>query len=229
MGCDIHIYAEKKENGKWVKIGKEFPNPYYNRDKESKVDDDGYEWNAQFIDQPYTGRNYDLFAILADVRNGRGFAGIRTGAGFIPICDPKGLPKDVSKEINQLSDEWGSDGHSHSWFTVSELLAYDWNQLTTNYGVINVDQYKIFKESGEFEGYYCGSVSGTKTRTLTNSEMDKLISTNAFEKNIEYYTQVEWGTTYRAAVGERFMDETIPSLLKFGDADNVRIVFWFDN
>lgn len=54
--------------------------------------------------QPYHGRNYDVFAILADVRNGRGFAGIETGDGFVPILGfgeaaLRGLPDDLSPEL----------------------------------------------------------------------------------------------------------------------------------
>lgn len=50
-------------------------------------------------DQWYHARNYDVFAILASVRNGVGFAGVITGSGFNPIDNPRGLPDDLSDEI----------------------------------------------------------------------------------------------------------------------------------
>jgi len=34
----------------------------------------------------------------------------------------KGLPVDVSTEVCGISDEWGIDGHSHSYLTVKELI-----------------------------------------------------------------------------------------------------------
>ena len=39
MGCDIHMFAEKinGRTGKWRKVGKMFPYPYYNKDQESKL------------------------------------------------------------------------------------------------------------------------------------------------------------------------------------------------
>ena len=77
MGCDIHIFAEIKDSEGWKKVGKVFENPYYDPDRPNKIDDDGYEWNAPLIDEPYSGRNYDLFGILANVRNGSGFAGTK--------------------------------------------------------------------------------------------------------------------------------------------------------
>lgn len=229
MGCDIHCYAEKKENGKWVKVVKAFPNRYYDPSKENKIDDDGYEWNPEFKDEPYSGRNYDLFGILADVRNGRGFAGIQTGEGFNPICDPKGLPIDVSDEVKKSSDDWGSDGHSHSWFTLKELQDYDWMQTTKNYGVINVEQYKEFKQTGKVPDNYCGGVSGGSVINVSNEEMDELISNNSFVSGKEYYTRIGWATTYKDAVGDFFFGVTMKTLEKISTPENVRIVFWFDN
>jgi hypothetical protein len=44
-------------------------------------------------------RNYDVFSILADVRNGYGFAGVKTSSGFTPIAGGRGLPDDLSEGI----------------------------------------------------------------------------------------------------------------------------------
>lgn len=146
MGCDIHMFAEKKVNGKWEKLGKVFKNRYYNPEQESKIDEDGYEYNAEFTDEPWEGRNYDLFAILADVRNGRGFAGTYTGEGFIPIAETKGIPLDASEEVKKEYEYWGCDAHSASWFTLKELKDYDWQQSTFTHG--NTETYEV--ASGNF-------------------------------------------------------------------------------
>jgi len=55
-----------------------------------------------------TSRNYALFAALANVR-GHGPA-------------PKGIPDDASDLALMMIDEWGEDGHSHTWFTMDEAL-----------------------------------------------------------------------------------------------------------
>lgn len=52
-------------------------------------------------------RNYDVFAILGNVRNGSGFAGTRTSSGFEPISDQRGLPYDLSQEIRDHLDRIG--------------------------------------------------------------------------------------------------------------------------
>lgn len=49
--------------------------------------------------QWYHARNYNVFAVLADVRNGRGFGGHRTGSGFEPIASRRGVPFDMSDEL----------------------------------------------------------------------------------------------------------------------------------
>lgn len=92
----------------------------------------------EFKGEAYGGRNYDAFAILADVRNGRGFAGVKTGEGFNPIADPKGVPSDASAEYKERVEDWKGDGHSHSYFTVAELKAYDWNQTTIKSGLVGL-------------------------------------------------------------------------------------------
>ncbi len=212
MGCDVHMFAEVKKDGSWQKVGKIFKG-----------------WNDKPTDEPYHHRNYDLFAILANVRNGEGFAGIDTGDGFMSIAMPRDLPLDVSAEIKKESDDWNGDGHSHSYFTVAELLQYDWTLKTRHRGFVSPDEYKVFKEKGKPE-QWCGGVGGSNI--INNEEMDKRIKNGIDSKDTgfgaRHYTRVEWSEPYKDSCTE-FLEETIPSLKGLGTPDNVRIVFWFDN
>lgn len=105
MGCDIHLYIEKKINdGVWVPC--HWESKYRNNDGD-------YDYNKLWEDPLCVGRNYDLFAILANVRN-YGFSD--------PIDYPRGLPKDVSKYVNNKSKKYGIDGHSHSYYLLSEIM-----------------------------------------------------------------------------------------------------------
>ena len=139
MGCDIHLYVERRENGQWVSADKWTPNPYY----ENRF---------------YTGRNYELFAMLADVRN---------SGGITPIAAPRGLPADVSPEVKGESDRWASDGHSHSWLTIAELNAYNWQQPVKYEGCVDAENYLKWKTFGEPESW-CGSVGGGGVRVATH-------------------------------------------------------------
>jgi hypothetical protein len=213
MGCDIHIFAEvkNKETNKWEKVGNVFKSCF--------------DHVKELQDEPYEGRNYDLFAILADVRNGRGFAGVKTSEGFNPISEPRGLPEDVSNDVNERSESWDSDGHSHSYFTVQELLDYDWNQITMKRGYISLQQYNVLKESGEkWPDSWSGGVAGHNIVCIDEHEVEGY----QFENDKKYYINYHWTITYKESA-DFFHDTTIPTLLQLGSPNNVRIVFWFDN
>jgi len=66
-------------------------------------------------DQPRIDRNYHLFALMAGVRNHPSY-------GIDPILIPKGLPSDISETTLFCSDDFGEDGHSHSWLDGEDLL-----------------------------------------------------------------------------------------------------------
>lgn len=118
--------------------------------------------------RPWDGRNYDLFAILADVRNGRGFAGVKTGEGFEPIADPRGVPEDAHPETAEFMDSYGCDGHSHSWYTLAQLRAYDWDgQSTERCGVVSAEVYERLKATGETPGSWSGGISGAGITTFS--------------------------------------------------------------
>lgn len=192
----------------------------------------------------YSCRNYGLFAILADVRNGRGFAGIKTGEGFNPIADPRGVPSDCCEEFRKEQDNYGSDGHSHSYFTVSELMAYDWTQVTCLQGYVDGKNFEEFerwkKKDGESPSEYCGMVSGQFVTHISNDEMRAVITQKIGDKrgsewqqavetlDPHCYTLVEWTQPYYKCCKE-FLGETLPRLWQLGKPDDVRIVFFFDN
>ena len=90
MGTDIHMACEVKRNDKWELVtDKVFKNHWYEPNSE-------YRWaKEEYTNIPYDNRCYNLFAILAGVRNGRGFAGCKTGEEFNPISAPKGYPEDM--------------------------------------------------------------------------------------------------------------------------------------
>ncbi len=259
MGCDIHFYVEKKIDGVWtlvypetlVEIRDEAAEivEYYKNDPEKQAKrqalynsfpgkwvDSYEEWDEIYKQKRssamYVGRNYNLFAILADVRNGRGFAGVKTGEGFNPIADPKGIPEDASVGYRWEADRWEADGHSHSWFTVQELLDYDWNQTTRLQGWVGPSSYITFKEKGSPDGW-CGAIMGPGISHVSNEEMEKYISSNPpksdpYDRVANVYTLVSWEKSY-AECAESFLTETLPALQQLGDPNEVRICFFFDN
>ena len=98
MGCDIHAFAEQKRKDRWVQIKGAFLH-----------DRGSYK---TYEDTLPLGRNYELFAFLAGVRNSN---------DIVPISLPKGIPSDASHGYLAEVESWEGDGHSHSYFTLKEL------------------------------------------------------------------------------------------------------------
>lgn len=223
MGCDIHPHIEVRKNGKWEYFDwrKEFQNGTYD-DGEPK-----YDWNKMFESPLYIHRNYNLFAILANVRNGRGFAGCLTGMGFNPISEPRDLPNDVTEYVKSESDKYNGDGHSHSWLLLSELLNYDYEQTTTLFGFFSEEQYIAQKDG--VKNSYCGGVDGGRVEKVCSDLMDKIIS-GEVQRDPEkhYYVQLAWKETYQESIGKQWFD-TLEYMKSLGNPDDVRLVFWFDN
>lgn len=224
MGTDITMFAEVRKNKKWTKVGSVFKNPWY---REDRVID---EWNRPYTDRPYDSRNYDLFAILADVRNGTGFAGCKTSYGFNPISMPKGLPEDITDEVKELL--W-NDGYANSYYTLKELKDYDWDQKVIHVGVISEAQYIEMKRIGKNPDSWSGDTSGWDIVVVSADTMDKILNkTISRNDRLKYYVQVDFKPiTYRECC-YNFLKDTIPALEELvpdgGTEEDVRIIFNFD-
>lgn len=239
MGCDIHLYVEKRVDGKWVSADEWF------EDEDAPGTLSVYKWGEGFTrlaGPMYSDRNYDLFAMLANVRNGSGFAGVDTGNGFVPIHDLRGLPDDVSENVSKSRNDWDIDGHSTSWATVQELLQYDWTRTTKKRGWVSPKEFARWHLDGRPQSW-SGGVSGGCVRYLTNEEMLSEIMVGVKGDTFTWgdfhnmgkegvfatsYTQVEWETTYAEQAGS-FLNITMPKLWRLGAPEDVRIVYWFDN
>jgi len=212
MGCDIHLYQEQKIDGQWKST-----DVWSDKYKEGRL-------SVAYDDMAYHDRNYNLFAILADVRNGRGFAGVNTGTGFNPIAQPKGLPDDISEQVHAEAVYWHGDGHSHSWLTMREILDYDWNQKTMLSGLVDAENYETWKRRGYPESW-CRAVFGAKTRHVTHAEMQAAIDSKADTSDM--HCEVEWARYYHQQAGSFW--KAVCMALHKASPDDVRFVFWFDN
>ena len=251
MGCDIHFFVERRIRGIWTRV----PDPIrtcWSCDGK-KIIKDKPCWlckgKGKHRESFWDDRSYDTFAILADVRNGYGFAGCKTGDGYRPIAAPRGVPHDVSPSILKAIEEYGEDGHSHSFLTVAEILAYDWKQTTKRGGVITAHQYQWWREHGrgQPEGGWSGGVSGPGIETVSEKQLQKLIMTGIVPINKEqpterasmldeppakdgkrYYTYVSWPVVYED-VAAGFLKVVHEELVPLGPPTDTRAVFFFDN
>lgn len=191
MGTDIHLYVERRVAGRWEYAEELPPRPCAACDATGKVTcfagqpqeevRDCYRCDGVGLTlAPYGDRNYDLFSMLADVRNGYGFAGCKTGDGFDPLAEPRGLPRDLSLALRTESFEDGAPwlgDHSFSHATLAELLAYDYDRVTTKSGVVDSATFAEWRERGSVgaPGSWSGGVSGPDVLHVSNGEMDALL------------------------------------------------------
>ena len=137
MGCDIHFFCERfsdelitngpvdiseqREERLSTLLGEQKIEPRWISaddwilDDEDVWDDGVARWECE--EKFYSGRNYHLFGILAQVR---------TWDTSESISEPKGIPDDASYAYKVMCNQWDGDAHSHSYFTLEELLEVDW-------------------------------------------------------------------------------------------------------
>ena len=126
MGCDIHIWVEKRDTMLPLPevqelriVGQKYPTPW--KKVEPRFPS---EWaDGGFTDGPFDWRQYGMYTFLAGVRN---------YGQVIPISRPRGLPEDVSEGAREILDMWDGDGHSYSWLLLGELLDFNYNTPVEN-------------------------------------------------------------------------------------------------
>jgi hypothetical protein len=228
MGCDIHMIVQKREtlDAPWVTVREGFchcddcdgvgKRTYEHDQTKQPVTEDCYWCKGSGKVTSYNGRNYDLFAQLADVRNGSGCAGIDTGDGFIPIAERRGLPEGMSEwpdgEDEEGDNVWLGD-HSHSWLTLAELLAYDTERGTVCRGVVSRAEFEAW-DGASAPASYCGDISGPS--------VVKVSAKAARQGAPGTHVKISWTETYRQA-GGRFWSKYVPALQTLGAPDCVRV------
>lgn len=167
----------------------------------------------------YSGRNYDLFAILANVRNDGSWEQV------VPL---RGFPDDASYQVVEDYEGWGDDAHSPSWITLEELFAFDWTKSGVDTGVVSLVEYQQYKANGEPDSW-CGAIGGPAIEMVTPAEMEALIAAGVTKTGAgkDPYTTVSWGRTYEEACRELLMN--MREAQKMYEGETLRMVFWFDN
>lgn len=219
MGTDIHSVAQVRR--KWRPSG----------------------W-VTVVERPAgDGRNYDTFAVLANVRNGVGFAGVSTGEAWPIIDEPRGLPKDF--KLHDYTDPdypdegpmegyhgttWMMGDHSHSWVTLAEMKSI-WEKLKDRdylvEGVVTVSQYRELK-TGKAPDDYCGAIWGRDVLVVT--ELQAKVDPSLLEKAT--HVQCEWQVPSSECLWlfKKYIDvlEATRAAHEVTDED-VRLVFGFDS
>jgi hypothetical protein len=182
MGCDIHAVVEAK-----------LP---YNLEREEK-EDTFLHWHN--IGDPGIGRNYEVFAVLGNVRNEE----------EIPFIAERRFPesaKDIeaSDEFLALYEQWSGDAHSASWVTLKEMKDFNAEQTIYSHRLVS---------SRDEQGNITSTCGGSNRENLP-----EVGDTNIFGP---------WGHGYWDSIISRI--EKLATTWGITDPERVRVAFFFDN
>lgn len=235
MGCDIHIFVERRRGDKWETVsGKDPMQDWYKKQYKKATNIESIKFYRERYEKSMNPcyknwicdtRNYRLFSLLANVRNGISirFGEISTGHRLVPISDPKGLPEDVTDIVKEEYEMWGCDSHSASYLTLKELIDGTKNKKIFYRYLVSKEEYVQYKTGGHPESW-CG---GSNAKLITNEEMDRWIAGEIqFGENEFIHTILEWEEDL-GETGIFHIIKELEDLLE--NPENVRIVFWFDN
>ena len=228
MGTDIHLYVEKFEDGKWHGV-----EPPYDTGYGYKSWSPFYKYRSFDFNEPDPeARNYRVFAFLADVRNGFGFAGLVSHRPISPQFAGRGIPEDTSwhweydEETGEtISGVWIGD-HSFTWATLTELLSAPWDMEFHSTGIVDRDGYESWKENGVPHEWSLG-VGGYLVRKLPLNEFERLYKAGKLGEHD--YTRVRW--TWRPLENcgfKRWVFEVLKPLAG-DDTDSIRVLMGFDS
>lgn len=265
MGTDIHVAVEVRRKGVWRYFRPTDPCRWYHDvyDTQADVDtvnermekyakenprykhvpvklgDRRHKWDRCKTRLPefFDGRNYLMFAILGNVRNGYGFAGVKTFDPLPSMSDNRGFPADMTPEANaKMSHE-----HSESWLTLAEMQTYDFDGLLVHEGVIDEVTFLECLIAQKTPESWSGSISGNGIETLTPEQYlalwgkkdgwGKEIAPKTYDPEKRYFIQYRWTVPLKTACPEiadilAYLHNAIP---KGGTANDVRMIFDFDS
>lgn len=174
------------------------------------------------------GRSYAVFAMLAGVRNGYGFAGVKTHEPLVPISEPRGLPADNPKYEGEDA-EWMWGDHSESWVTLRELLDWPgWDKDLEMTGVLDREEYERVIREGDRPRGGCGGISGGSVVQTTHEAVLAGSAPQAWT-----HVTYSWRTPFREHVKlfRLWLDyiEAKHGWELKSDPGAVRLVFGFDS
>ncbi len=215
MGTDIHAGIEyrKSPDSDWIALV--FPNPYAGK----------WEGEPQLTPRLTLDRDYDMFAILGDVRNGFGFKPK-------PMSSQRGIPGDASDGVKQAL----SNQHSATWVTLEDILAYDWRQVIKQEGFVSAAEFERWDRLKERDPEPHEWCKGGNFKILSEKKMREYIKAQeqagqSLDQSGHPYTKVQWQLSY-AESGQQLWTKILPHMLPYGAKygyENVRLVMDFDS
>lgn len=200
MGLDVQMYVEVRRGDVWRLGDPLVKNPYF--DPVRPQDEPQFKPR-----EVYEGRNYELFAILANIGNP-----VRADEPFECVSYPRGLPPDVSAEVQVWHDQLEGATWAESWLLLGEILRFDWHGKEILRRAMVDDRAAHLFPPGR--------------RGFPYENWPAEVNCGIWESGSG--TEVRWKETYAEAVGDNLFNNLLPKLQSYGAPEGVRIVFWFN-
>lgn len=226
MGTDIRLYPEQYVNGRWQFIGEVEENSAYRHDSEHEP--------PSCPKNLYDIRNYSLFAILANVRNGEGYECIarrrRVPGDLSPeikshfeyytkfyqadMPDTIALARDKKQRASWITHAIDMQ-LSPGWLTLEELANFPWHEKRIQiYAIVDKRVTHLFHPERSFP--------------FREWPADIQCSYSTTHKE-DPYCNASWTQTYAEAAGADFMELLSTYVQQCGASKDVRFVFWFSS
>lgn len=204
MGTDMFAYAELRDGDVWKAVPEPTPqttpDPYSNYKGPLPV---------EALD---VGRAYSLFAVLC----GNPISLVAKNDEIPAIAKARGFPKDMNACYSKcFRDEYDPEGgdHGFSWLSLAEIIDFDWNHKVTRSAWVDTKFAPLFTPGGSFPQDF---------------PKDAKRYHGLFHDPPEGTQKVTWSMTVADYVG-RGHEYLIQELSRFGDKENVRMIFWFNS
>jgi hypothetical protein len=150
------------------------------------------------------------------------------------------MPVDMSPTVAEVYEDWSGDAHSASWYSLDELLTWDWDSAAGhNSGIVDVETFRHYLKTKESPNSYCQGVGGPNVVVadaawLAEQLLREQTQPGLFLKEgISYYARLNWPQTYKDMAGEQFL-KVLQELKGIAEAEklpteHIRICFYFDN
>lgn len=102
MATCIHVYSEVRKNGQWAATQRHT----FNEERPNR-----FGWTNATMQRVHCPEKYPFYGLLLD--------GVR--ASWPWSFQQRGMPMDVSEEVQGVSDSFGFEGYGHSHLTLKEL------------------------------------------------------------------------------------------------------------
>lgn len=156
------------------------------------------------------GTPYELYAALVGYYH-RAIYHFAHTEEIVPLSKPRGFPKDMNAVYKEYfeDDSWLSSQNCYlTWFMVQEVIDYDWDRkFPPRTGYVKNQYAHLFCSSASFPDAFPDDEP-------------------VYYRKKEGYTEVSWVQSYREFVG--CADWFIEELLKLGNPEEVRIIFWLE-